>query len=347
MRRTLLPVCVLALITATASCTTPADEPARATRSPESALAQPLRTVRLPVDDPYVRAMAMFARRGLEIWVETDLVTRWQEGSEPFRKAMVRVAALARLPGVVGVKIADELGYHDGLEDPAEVLRFLRDVAGGLRTSVPGRAILVDMVVPDLGCLPWMADSLPDADDCADHERDSTPAAAMAAVDQYLSSGLVDVLDLSTGLREPEEYDEWGIDRDDAQRAAWSEAKRRGWAEQVRLQSRKALAHPGSYQEDEDTARADVETYVGVPIAEGAGAVDVWTWRQTYQSEVVRLLDPGLRGNHLWDALLESRADGAFMLTHYTPSSVEVSPRVDMRRIAEVFRGVFVAAGTG
>jgi hypothetical protein len=248
---------------------------------------------------------------------------------------------------VVGVKIADELGYHDGMDDPADVLRFLRDVAGGLRASVPGRAILVDMVVPDLGCLPWMSDSLPEADDCAEDERDSTPAASMAAVDQYLSSGNIDALDLSTGLRENDEYDDWGIDRDDAQHAAWMEAKRRGWADLVHLQARKALAHPGRYEGDEATARADVRTFVDVPITEGAGAVDVWTWRQTYEGEVVRLLDPGLRDNYLWEALLDSRAGGAFMLTHYTPSSVEVTPKADMQRIAEVFQGVFVAAGTG
>ena len=112
----------------------------------------------------------------------------------------------------------------------------------------------------------------------------------MAAVDGYLASGDIDVLDLSTGLREPDEYASWGLDRRQAQVEAWAEAKRRGWADDVRLQARKALAHPG-YTGDAATARDDVVTFVDLPVEAGAGAVDVWTWRQTYDGQAVRLLD--------------------------------------------------------
>ena len=52
------------------------------------------------------------------------------------------------------MKIADELGYHDGMDDPREVRQFLADTANDLRMLAPGTKILVDMVVPDLGCVP-------------------------------------------------------------------------------------------------------------------------------------------------------------------------------------------------
>jgi hypothetical protein len=55
---------------------------------------------------------------------------------------------------VVGVKIADELGYADGLHSPAEVSTFLHTTAVALRAAAPGKLILVDMIVPELGCMP-------------------------------------------------------------------------------------------------------------------------------------------------------------------------------------------------
>ncbi len=348
MIRSAVPACTALLLGLTLlSCTRadpvpPTDQPAHvAPDRPVPALGE------VPADDKYAAAMDMFTARGIEVWVETDLVARWQEGPASFDDAISRVAALAQRPGVAGVKIADELGYHDGMDDALEIRQFLADTANDLRTLAPGTKILVDMVVPDLGCLPWLADELPQTEACAEHEAADTPAAAMAAVDGYLASGDIDVLDLSTGLREPGEYESWGTDRRQAQREAWAEAKRRGWAEDVRLQARKALAHPGSYTADAATAHDDVVTFVDLPVEAGAGAVDVWTWRQTYDGQVVRLLDPGLRPNLLWTELRAARDRGAFLLTHYTPSSVEVGPAEDLDRIAEVFRGVFVAAGTG
>ena len=92
---------------------------------------------------------------------------RWQEGPVSFDDAIGRVAALARRPGVAGVKITDELGYHDGMDDPREVRQFLADTANDLRTLAPGTKILVDMVVPDLGCLPWRADERAQAGACS------------------------------------------------------------------------------------------------------------------------------------------------------------------------------------
>lgn len=323
----------------------PATQSPTSTRAPFTA--SPTTVARLEKDDKYAAAIDMFARRKLDVWVETDLVQRWLEGQASFEDAVSRVAALARRPGVVGIKIADELGYHDGMTDAAQVQAFLDDVAAALRPMVPHTKILVDMVVPDLGCLPWLAARLPETARCAADERAAAPAASMAAVDAYLASGNIDVLDLSTGLREPYEYVSWGMSQTQAQREAWAETRRRGWPTQVTLQARKALAHPGDYSGDAVTAATDLRTFVDIPVEAGARAVDVWTWRQLYDGQVVRLLDPGLYRNDLWEALLARRRSGVHMLTHYTPSSVEVSPTVDSTWISEVFTGVFVAAGTG
>ena len=58
----------------------------------------------------------------------------------------------------------------------------------------------------------------------------------------------IDVLDLSTYLLADDTYKGWGTNADSAQTAAWQEVDKRGWAGLVRLQARKALAHPGAYR---------------------------------------------------------------------------------------------------
>src|SRR6185437_1596325 len=86
--------------------------PARATGpSPAPLLTSPPHT-------PYAQAVDAAHRNGLRIWIESDLVKRWRAGPESFTSAIASITELARRPGVVGVKIADELGYHDGLDSP-------------------------------------------------------------------------------------------------------------------------------------------------------------------------------------------------------------------------------------
>jgi hypothetical protein len=297
--------------------------------------------------DPYEAAIAQFHRLGLKVWADSDLAGRWLDGPAAFHEALVRDAHLARLPGVVGGKVADELGYNDGLDTPQQVQRFLDATAKGLHALAPGTKILVDMVVPDMGCLPWLASRLPQAGQCAQDERSAYPAATMAAVDGYLASGDIDQLDLSTGLRDPGEYASWGISIDQAQREAWAEAHRRGWQDETTLQARHAMAHPGDFPGDPATAWAEVNTYVRIPAEEGAADVQVWAWRQEYDGQTVRLMNPGLQPNPLWQALLAARRAGVTMSTTFTPSAMEVSLPADAHMIARVFSGVYVAAGTG
>lgn len=297
--------------------------------------------------EKYVRAVDAVVRHGARVWIETDLVRRWQQGPGSFREAVAVVAALARRPGVDGIKIADELGYRDGLANPSEVSAFLRDSAAALRAAAPGRLILVDLIVPELGCLPWREQTDSRADECAQRARDRDPAATLEAVDGYVASGHLDVVNLSAGLREDSEYRARDVDRDTAMREAWAEVQRRGWGTKVTLQARKALAHPGTYRGGRLAAERDLRTFLDTPLESGARAADVWTWRQGYRGDVVRLLDPGLEDNDLWAGLKARHDAGGELWTHLSPSSLEVGLDQDIARLVEVFNTVLVAAGTG
>jgi hypothetical protein len=169
------------------------------------------------------------------------MVKRWEEGPASFRAAVTRVFALARRPGVAGIKIADELGYHDGMDSAAKIRRFLSDTARALHAAAPHKLILVDMVVPQLGCLPGPQQAAPAASACAAAAYGRYPGLALPEIDSYLRMHAIDVLDLSTGLLADSTYASWGTTSDAAQAAAWQEVSRRGWPSLVRLQARKAL----------------------------------------------------------------------------------------------------------
>jgi hypothetical protein len=281
------------------------------------------------------------------IWWETDLVARWLEGPAAFDTAIARLGKLARRPGVVGFKISDEIGYNDGLGSPADATRFLTQARTALARVAPGKQLLVDAVVPELGCLPWRgANQL----GCAQRAQLKYPAASAAAVDGYLRAKLIDRLDLSTGLLDDSTYRKWGTTKRDAQADAWNRVKEQGWSQLTILQARKALAVPNGYQGNADQAGADVGTYIDVPTTAGARAVDIWTWRQPYSGNIVSLLGPDLSPNPLWTALVLQHRRGAQLLTHMTPSMMPTDQRAfdqECALAASAFTAVFVAAGTG
>ena len=288
-------------------------------------------------------AVTLAVADGMHAWIEADLAKRWLQGAASFDAAVARVAALARLPGVAGIKIADELGYHDGYAGRPDLMRsFVRAAATALRRAAPGRRILIDLVVPQLGCLPGSTD--PVAMACFRAAAQRHPGITLGDIDALLATRSLDVVDLSTGLLSPDEYRSMGSSLDEAQRAAWGEVRRRGWQRLTVLQARKALAHPGSFTGD---PAADLTAFLDIPLEEGARAVDVWTWRQRYDGQVYRLTDPGARSNPLWNGLLIRHQRGDVLFTHFSPSSVELSTPRDLRILATVFRSVFIAAGTG
>lgn len=315
-----------------------------ATPSPLSAVSAPP----LASTDKYAVAIRDAVARGMQVWVETDLVKRWGEGPTSYALALARVEQLGRLPGVVGVKIADELGYHDQFRsDPTAMRTFLATTSKALRSADPHLKILIDLVVPELGCAPGLPSVASPSAACTAQAAAAYPALDLAALDSVLRDHSVDVVDLSTSLLDDATYQSWGIDTATAQRAAWAEVQRRGWFSLVTLNARKALAHPGSYAGTPATSATDMEVYVDIPRAAGAKAVDIWTWRQLYQGQTYQLMNPGLTPNALWDALVAERAQGAELITHFSPSSVDVSTTVDLGKVASVFGTVFMAAGTG
>jgi hypothetical protein len=296
---------------------------------------------------PYVAAIQAAHRDGLRVWIETDLVRRWLAGPAAFQQAIDAVAEEARQDGVAGIKIADEMGYHDGLNSPTQVDEFLDASSRALRAAAPGKLILIDLIVPELGCLPGHPPESSGAAGCDATRRREFPQLAMNQVDGYLHRHDVDVVDLSTDLLDPVTYASWGTDVDTAQTAAWHEANARGWPALVTLQGRKALAHPGLDADSAAETRADFRTFLDIPRQMGSLATDIWTWRQQYEGQTYRLLNPGLKGNDLWTGLVQRHRAGDRMFTHFSPSSVEVSLESDLRLIAQAFTDVFVAAGTG
>jgi hypothetical protein len=295
----------------------------------------------------YADAVDAAHRHGLAVWLEADLVSRWLQGPASLAVGVGRLAELSRRPGVVGVKIADELGEDDGLGSPARVLAFLHDAAAALRPALPpGAKILVDVVVPELGCVPGDTGAAQLRAACVTRVRARWPGATLASVDAVVRSGDVDAVDVSTGLLDSAQYAQWGLTTEQAQRAAWAEIDRRGWGALVTLRARKAMAVPAPYP-TAAAAAAVLPTFVDAPIAGGARAVDVWTWRQHYDGTTVGLMSAGLRPNPLWDGLLARHARGVDLLTHLSPSLLQVGLDADLAQVARVFSGVFLAAGTG
>ena len=319
-----------------------AEAPPTATTPQAAAPASPL----APLAD-YRTAVDVAARDHLRVWIEADMVKRWEEGAGSFRSAVNRVAALASQPGVVGIKIADELGYNDGMDSAGKIKRFLSDAARALHAAAPHKLILVDMVVPQLGCLPGHQLAVPGAAACGAAADARYPELALPQIDSYLRMHAIDVLDLSTGLLTDSTYAGWDTTAAAAQTAAWQEVRRRGWPSLVQLQARKALAHPGSYRAGPAETAEDLRLFVDIPLAYGAHAVDIWTWHQEYDGAMYQLMNPGMRPNSLWDQLEQQRRAGHVLFTHMSPHSLESGLDRDLAKIATVFADIFLPAGTG
>ncbi|MEW1952682.1 hypothetical protein [Terrabacter sp. NPDC080008] len=299
---------------------------------------------RAPTAGKYVELVKELRARGTGVWIESDFVKAYLAGDARYRQVVGAALGLARQPGVAGIKVADELGYHDGTTSE-QALALLRQAVHDIHAASPGTKVLIDVVVPELGCLSWLPTSTPTMRMCGADAQSANPGATIAAVDAYASTG-VDVIDLSPGLQDDSWYVAQGTSRDEAMRQCWREAVRR-WGSRVTLQARKALAHPGPYTGGEATAQADVHTYVDIPLAAGAKAVDIWTWAQQYKGQVYTLTDPGGAPNALTRALQQRRKEGARLWTHMTPSLYQVDRAHDVPEVTQQFDVVLVAAGTG
>ncbi len=297
--------------------------------------------------DRYLKAIQTAGDDGLRVWIEADLVKRWRAGAESFQQGIDVIAREAQNSAVVGIKIADELGYHDGLTSASQIDDFLDASATALRAAAPGKRILVDIVVPELGCLPDYQPAIAAATACTTTQERNYPQLTLSAFDGYLQRHDVDVVDVSTYLQSDSTYATWGIATNTAETAAWQNIAARGWASLVTVNARKALAHAGTYGGTAADADAALHTYADIPIQAGGHAVDIWAWRQFYQGQIYRLMDAGPTDNSLWEAILARRRAGDQLFTHFSPTSVESTLDSDMKMLATAFTDVFVAAGTG
>jgi len=92
--------------------------------------ARPRASVPAPTATPraqYIDLADRIAARKTTVWVEADLVKAWQKRGQRYDDVLNIAVKLASRPGVVGIKIADELGYHDGIDTPQQAGKFLAD----------------------------------------------------------------------------------------------------------------------------------------------------------------------------------------------------------------------------
>ena len=119
-------------------------------------------------------------------------------GRATFQRAVQRVAELARFPGTVGFKVADELGYHDGLNTQGAGARLPpchpgRAGPGGAASTGARRRGGAGAGLPARPTTPpeRRAPARPGA---------TSPGASIDTVSTLPRGGLVDRLDLSVGL---------------------------------------------------------------------------------------------------------------------------------------------------
>jgi hypothetical protein len=342
----LMTAAVAGIIAAAVIGCSPGAAPRQGGQPAQPAFAPPAPTPLSPITD-YREAVTVAVGDGLRVWIEADMVKRWEQGPKWFDAAVRRVADLANRPGVVGIKVADELGYNDEMTSATKIRQFLSAVATALHSAAPGKLILVDMLVPDLGCLPDRQRPGSGPASCAARAQAEYPQLSLAAVTGYLRLRAIDVLDLSTDLQAGTTYASWGTTADAAQADAWTYVQRHGWPALVHLQARKALAHPGSFEGSDQDVAAELDEYVGIPLRSGAHAVDIWTWHQDYDGQVYRLMNPGMQTNALWSGLSQLHSNGDVLFTHMSPHSVESGVSSDLAKIATVFTDIFLPAGTG
>ena len=213
----------------------------------------------------------------------------------------------------------------------------------GAAAAAPHKLILVDMIVPELGCMPghqppwatsWPAPATAQAPTRSSRCRRSAAICSCTrrrARSQYRHA----VGHHVRGLGDP---------ADTAQvRPGGRSAVRAGRAgsgctlarrSPIRATTRAARPRPP------DCACSLTCRW---PTARGRERVDL---APGVRGAIYRLLIPGMRPNALW-AAGGAAARGSVLFTHLTPRSVEVRLDGDLATIAPVFTDVFVPAGTG
>ncbi|WP_219510883.1 hypothetical protein [Nonomuraea ceibae] len=287
--------------------------------------------------DPVTQALAQARAHGLRIWLETDLVNAWKQGPEHLKASAEQLSQFADRPGVVGVKLAYDLGLR-GFTDEDQISQFVTETSRTLRATLPaGRKIAVDVVIPELGCGSNQR--------CAQAMRQAYPLLTLARVESYVLSGAVDAVNITGGLF-ADKYAEFKITTKAAAANLWQRLRLLSWKTRVPglyIGSREiGLAHTGATSAITATsANRLIQDRIDAPLRTGADHIVLWTLRQTFNGQTWRLTDAGLQRNPIWNALRTRNATRALSIT-YNPREPESNVGDDIKVIADIASAIFI-----
>ncbi|MBB2749199.1 UNVERIFIED_ORG: hypothetical protein FHR35_009112 [Microbispora rosea subsp. rosea] len=330
------PTALVASPTPTPASISPSSQPT--TTPTPSPSPTPTPTPAVPADDPVGQAITQARDAyGLRIWLETDLVPKWQAGPDQLQAAAARIATYASQPNVVGVQIAYDLGLRNPTNGD-DIQRFVSETSAALRQVLPpGRQIAVNVDIPELGCGTNQT--------CVEDMRRRYPALTLAQVERAVLNGAVDAVNVTSGLWSAD-YAKWGINAAAAERNLWLRLKLRTW--EVRVPGlyvgarQLALAHAGARSPLSKAAAEDaVRTRVDLPLQRGIHHVVLWTWRQTWNGDAWRLADQDVTRNQVWDALRVRKGLKRVGIV-YNPREPERGLSDDLKAIADVATEIYL-----
>ncbi|WP_188197520.1 hypothetical protein [Nonomuraea sp. SYSU D8015] len=332
------------------SSPTPATPSASSTATPSPSATTP---PTIAADDPVGQALAAARTHNLRIWLDTDLVNAWRAGSQQLTAAASRLAMYATQPGVVGTKMAFDLGLRGGFASAEEIMRFVSETSQVLRNTLPsGRRIAIDIVIPELGC--------GGNQECVSAMRQTHPLLSLANVERYVLTGHIDAVNVSTGIPTKQYTDRYKIQPSAVTNNLWSALRQRRWENKfpgLFIGAREiGLAHSGSSSTVTTVQAAKlVNELVDIPLRGGdeqgddtdrllpvtAKHIVLWTWRQSFAGQTWRLTDSGGQPNAIWEEL-RKRQNLIALSVAYNPREPETSIQDDIRAISAIASAVFV-----
>ncbi|MEV7007305.1 hypothetical protein [Streptosporangium sp. NPDC051022] len=269
---------------------------------------------------PTGQAITTASSTRLRVWIDTELADDWKAGAETFASAVRRVGALASRPEVAGIRFSSQLGYNATFKTDDEVLAFVTAASAALRQAAPGKRLGVHTVVPEFAC---------GADDtCKTEMRKRYPLLAPERIESHLISGRVDQVSLDSGLLSG--YGTWKINAEQARNNQWIQVRARAWdvLAQVTAEETGLVGQVTAQQ---------IATRISKPALDGsAQQVNVWTRVQDAKGTVTRLT--------AWNELKRFTPIQRRIAAVYDPATPEVDVTSDLKKLAEVFGQVYLAA---
>ncbi|MGW0591762.1 hypothetical protein [Streptosporangium sp. NPDC002607] len=270
---------------------------------------------------PAGQAITAAKAQQLRVWIDTELADDWKAGTETFTAAVKRIGALAARPEVAGIRFTSQLGYNSTFKTDAEITAFVTAASDALRQAAPGKRLGVHTVVPELACGA--------NDTCKAEMRKRYPLLAPEKIESPLIAGRVDQLSLDTGLLYGG-YDTWKIDAEQAHRNQWIQVRARSWDVLTQI----AAEETGLVGQVTDE---QIASRLSVPVKDGAAQqVNVWTRVQDAQGAVNRLT--------AWDQLKKLTPIQRRLAAVYDPANPEVDVTTDLKKLAEAFGQIYLAA---